>query len=183
MYAVFPSPVNATFLNETAAVNTTLLTYSIALVEVRSDHTHDASVGIQPIYLIGHQRFRTEVCMDDRIREHLGKKDRRTIQPPITAGKIESGNIREGRADGRTHTTSVKKSLPLGCILISFKELNCRPKKLSNRTVVLCGGFGLTSTIEGGRGPRPEVMRSRLPRKGPVPPFVIWTVGGRSSYI
>lgn len=37
-----------------------------------------------------------------------------------------------------THVTSVKKIFLLfGWIFASFKELNCRPKKLSRRTVVL----------------------------------------------
>lgn len=81
-----------------------------------------------------------------------------------------------------TYITSVKNIIPdVGCILISLRELNCLPKKLSSKTVALYGGLGLTKAIEGGREPLPEVMRSKEERYGPVPPLVIWIVSGRLS--
>lgn len=74
----------------------------------------------------------------------------------------------------KTYVTSVKKSAPVvGWILMSFSELNCLPKKLSKSTVTLWGAFGLTSAMDGGNGPRPEVIRTREDLSGPVPPFVI----------
>ena len=73
-----------------------------------------------------------------------------------------------------TYVGSVKKILRLvGWIFASFRELNCRPKKLSSMTVALYGGLGLTKASDGGNGPRPEVTSSRFPWNGPVPPFVI----------
>jgi hypothetical protein len=73
----------------------------------------------------------------------------------------------------KTYTTSVKNNFPLGCTLMSFNELNWRPKKLFSNTVTLCGGFGLTRAIDGGRGPRPDVISNKEDLYGPVPPFVI----------
>jgi hypothetical protein len=79
-----------------------------------------------------------------------------------------------------THLGSVKNIMSVpGRILISLSELNCLPNKLSSRTVVLWGGFGLTSTTEGGSKARPEVANKRSPLYGPVPPHTIWTVSGR----
>ena len=66
-----------------------------------------------------------------------------------------------------------------GSILTSLSELNCRPKKLSSRTVVLYGGFGFTRTTEGGKRARPDVTKRRFPLYGPVPPLVICTVSER----
>ena len=82
-------------------------------------------------------------------------------------------NIGRGKGN-RTYDGSVKKRAPeVGWILMSFNELNCRPKKLSRSTVTLFR-LGSTSAMEGGSGPRPEVTRMRLPSNGPVPPLVIW---------
>jgi hypothetical protein len=72
-----------------------------------------------------------------------------------------------------TYMTSVKKILPLGWTLMSLRELNWRPKKLSKMTVALYGAAGLTMTIEGGLVARPDVIKRRVPLYGPVPPFVI----------
>lgn len=36
--------------------------------------------------------------------------------------------------------------------------------------------------MEGGRGPRPDVIRTKEDLYGPVPPFVIWIVSERTSY-
>ena len=47
---------------------------------------------------------------------------------------------------------------------------------------MLCGDEGFTSAIEGGREPLPEFMSNNDPLKGPVPPFVIWIVSGKSKY-
>lgn len=75
-----------------------------------------------------------------------------------------------------------KIALLVGCIFASFNELNCRPKKLSNKILVVKGGLGSARAIEGGSGHLPELMRTNEPFSGPVPPFVIWTVAGRSSW-
>ena len=67
-----------------------------------------------------------------------------------------------GHANGRmTYAGSVKKSLPLGWTLMSFRELNWRPKKLFSKIVTLYGGSGFPRTIDGGKRPRPEVTKSR----------------------
>ena len=72
-----------------------------------------------------------------------------------------------------THVTSVKKIFPLfGWIFTSLRELNCRPKKLSRRTVELKGGLWFTRTTFGGKFARPEFTNSSSPRKF-VAPFVI----------
>ena len=39
----------------------------------------------------------------------------------------------------------------------------------------------MTSAMEGGSESRPEVMRSREEKYGPVPPFVVWMLSGRLS--
>ena len=94
-------------------------------------------------------------------------KGRQLTTPAILSLSLSRG---EG-----TYVTSVKKIfLLVGWILTSFRLLNCLPKKLSRRTVVLKGACGLTRTRLGGRGPRPDVMRRSSERKF-VAPFVIWT--------
>ena len=91
---------------------------------------------------------------------------------------LEMINIGCGKGN-RTYDGSVKKRAPeVGWILMSFNELNCRPRKLSSSTVTLFE-LGSTSATEGGSGPRPEVMRTRLPSSGPVSPLVIWILSGR----
>lgn len=80
------------------------------------------------------------------------------------------------------HLSSVKNMFPLGWILRSFIESNWRPKKLSSSVVALLGAFGLRSTRAEGKFPRPRVASRIDPFTGPVPPFVICTVSGRSSY-
>lgn len=145
----------------------------IVFIELIRHDLHRSCIRIEHVYLIRQQRHRPEV-----------------VQPSVSANNSKQPvwralpHRKRTRRKGRTtYTTSVKNIFPLvGCTFTSFKELNCRPKKLSKRTVVLCGGDGFTRTTDGGRVPRPDVVRMRLPLKGPVPPFVIWIVSGRSSY-
>ena len=49
--------------------------------------------------------------------------------------------------------------------------------------MTLLGDLGLTSAMEGGSESSPEVTRTREEWYGPVPPFVVWILSGRSIWL